>query len=60
MATVITWGAKQLMTQAFYAAYCDEAWGVLLALLAQKRHNERRSARYPHCAKNREHSRFDL
>ena len=26
MATVITWGAKQLMTQAFYAAYCDEAW----------------------------------
>jgi hypothetical protein len=26
MAEVITWGAKQLMTRAFYEACCDEAW----------------------------------
>ena len=26
MVEVITWGAKQLMTEAFYSACCDEAW----------------------------------
>ena len=24
--TIVTWGAKQLMTKAFYEEYCDEAW----------------------------------
>lgn len=28
---VVTWGAKQLMTKAFYEACCDEAWGFVTA-----------------------------
>ena len=29
MIQVITWGALQGMTQAFYEKYCDEAWAIL-------------------------------